>query len=96
MVVTSTIIQWVPRQIDNALYVTFVTITFSATLSFMIVYYVMSNIVIFDEEPYSILKDFKLKNVNRIICGAQLNIKFDQLSSMISGIIDILVITETK
>ena len=60
----------------------------------------MSDIVIFDEEPYSILKDLKLKNVNRIVC-AQLNInsirnKFDQLRSMIAGIIDILVITETK
>ena len=60
----------------------------------------MSDIAIFDEEPYSILKDLKMKNVNRIIC-AQLNInsirnKFGQLSSMTAGIIDILVITETK
>ena len=64
MAVTSTIN---PTQIGNVLFVTLVTIAFSATLSFM------SDIVIFDEEPYSILKDLKLKNVNRIIC-AQLNI----------------------
>ena len=52
------------------------------------------------DDPYYVLKDLKLRNANRIIC-AQLNInsirnKYDQLKSMITGNIDILVITETK
>ena len=66
MVLTSTANQSLPNKRDNVSYATFVTIVFSATLSTLIVYYVMSDIAIFDEEPYSILKDQKLNNVHRI------------------------------
>ena len=52
------------------------------------------------DDPYYILQDLKISNANRIIC-AELNInsmrnKYDQLKSMITGNIDILIITETK
>ena len=60
----------------------------------------MYNVTSTQEEPFSVLTNLKLRNVNRILC-AQINInsirnKSDQLKSMISGKIDILVITETK
>ena len=60
----------------------------------------MYNVTSTQEEPFSVLTNLKLRNVNRILC-AQINInsirnKFDQLKSMISGKIDILVITEAK
>ena len=76
-------------------------IAFSAALSIFIVYHLfVYNITSTQEEPFSVLTNLKLRNVNRILC-AQSNInsirnKFDQLKSMISGKIDILVITETK
>ena len=52
------------------------------------------------DNPYTILRDIKLKNVKRIIIG-QLNInsirnKFEQLKTIVDHNIDILVITETK
>ena len=51
-------------------------------------------------DPYLLLKQLKLKNVNRIIY-AHINIsslrdKFEQLKSMITSVVDIVVITETK
>ena len=51
-------------------------------------------------DPYLLLKQLKLQNVNRIIY-AHINInslryKFEQLKSMITSVMDILVITETK
>ena len=51
-------------------------------------------------DPYSILKDIRLKNVNRIIIG-HLNInsvrnKFEMVSDLIRGSIDIFLISETK
>ena len=51
-------------------------------------------------DPYSILKDIRLKNVNRIIIG-YLNInsvrnKFEMVSDLIRGSIDIFLISETK
>ena len=47
-----------------------------------------------------ILKDIKLKNVNRLVIG-NLNInsiarKFDQLKAIIQGHVDILIVVETK
>ena len=51
-------------------------------------------------DPEEILKNLRLKNVNRLIC-AQLNInsirnKFDSLINLINNNIDILMISETK
>ena len=51
-------------------------------------------------DPKEILKNLRLKNVNRLIC-AQLNInslrnKFDSLINIINNNIDILMISETK
>ena len=53
-----------------------------------------------EKDPQSFLKDIRINNINRLIIG-QLNInslrnKFEQLSTMISGNIDILMISETK
>ena len=53
-----------------------------------------------ENDPYLCLKELKIKNVHSIIY-AHLNInslrnKFDQLKGMIVGVIDVLVITETK
>ena len=53
-----------------------------------------------DNDPTHTLKKLKLDNLNRIIIG-HINInslrnKFELLQSMISGNIDILVVTETK
>ena len=53
-----------------------------------------------EKDPQSFLKDLRINNINRLIIG-QLNInslrnKFEQLSTMISGNIDILMISETK
>ena len=76
-------------------------IAFSADLSIFIVYHLfVHNVTSTHEEPFSVLTNLKLRNVNRILC-AQINInsirnKFDQLKSMISGKIDILAITETE
>ena len=75
-------------------------IAFSAALSIFIVYHLFVYNVTSTREPFSVLTNLNLRNVNRILC-AQINInsirnKFDQLKSMISGKIDILVITETK
>ena len=52
------------------------------------------------KDPQSFLKDIRMNNINRLIIG-QLNInslrnKFDQLSAMINGNIDIFMISETK
>ena len=52
------------------------------------------------KDPQSFLKDLRINNINRLIIG-QLNInslrnKFEQLSTMISGNIDMLMISETK
>ena len=51
-------------------------------------------------DPKEILKNLRLKNVNRLIC-AQLNInslrsKFDSLINIINNNIEILMISETK
>ena len=51
-------------------------------------------------DPKEILKNLRLKNVNRLIC-AQLNInslrnKFESLINIINNNIDILMISETK
>ena len=59
-----------------------------------------SNYTKVDDESYSILKDLKINNLNRIIC-AHLNInsirnKFEQLNSMIIGTVNCLILTETK
>ena len=81
--------------------VIFTCIVFSITLSIMISYSIAaSNYTKKHDEPYSILKDLKINNLNRIVC-AHLDInsirnKFEQLKSMIIGIVDILIITETK
>ena len=62
----------------------------------MIIFYVVVvDTTALEEEPYSIFKDLKLKNANRLI-SVQLNInsirnKFEQLTN-----IEILVITEIK
>ena len=52
------------------------------------------------EDPYKILKSIKISNINRLIIG-QLNInslrnKIEALKLIITGNIDILIITETK
>ena len=52
------------------------------------------------KDPQSFLKDIGINNINRLIIG-QLNInslrnKFEQLSTMINGNIDIFIISETK
>ena len=52
------------------------------------------------KDPQSFLKDIRINNVNRLIIG-QLNInslgsKFEQLSTMINGNIDIFMISKTK
>ena len=53
-----------------------------------------------EKDPHSFLKDLRINNINRLIIG-QLNInalrnKFEQLSTMISGNTDTLMISETK
>ena len=60
----------------------------------------MNDVAFTLEEPFSVLSNLKLKNVNKILC-APINInsirnKLDQLKSMISGTVDILIIMETK
>ena len=52
------------------------------------------------EDPQSFLKDIRVNKINRLIIE-QLNInslrnKFEQLSTMINGNIDIFMISETK
>ena len=52
------------------------------------------------DDPKEVLKNLRLKNVNRLIC-AQLNInfirnKFNSLVDIINNNIDILMISETK
>ena len=52
------------------------------------------------KDPQSFLKDIRINNINRLIIG-KLNInslrnKFEQLSTMINGNIDIFMISETK
>ena len=52
------------------------------------------------KDPQSFLKDIGINNINRLIIG-QLNInslrnKFEQLSTMINGNIDVFIISETK
>ena len=52
------------------------------------------------KDPQSFLKDIRINNINRLIIG-QLNInslrnKFEQLSTMINGNIDVFIISETK
>ena len=52
------------------------------------------------KDPQSFLKDIRINNINRLIIG-QLNInslrnKFEQLSTIINGNIDIFMISETK
>ena len=59
-----------------------------------------SNDTINDSSAYSLLKDIKLKNINRITIGS-LNInsissKFDQLREIIGKNLDIFTIQETK
>ena len=51
-------------------------------------------------DPLNILKDIKIKNINRLVIG-QINInslrnKFEALKMLITGNLDILIITETK
>ena len=51
-------------------------------------------------DPLNILRDIKFKNINRLVIG-QINInslrnKFEALKMLITGNLDILVITETK
>ena len=51
-------------------------------------------------DPFIILRDIKLKNVNRLVIS-HLNInsirnKFEPLKNIIKGNLDILVLTETK
>ena len=70
---------------------------FSVTL--LVIYFILRDQPMY-YDPYYILQDLKISNANIIIC-AQLNInsmrnKYDQLKSMITGNIDILIITETK
>ena len=53
-----------------------------------------------EDDPFTILKDFRIKNINRLIIG-HLNIKriegkFAALKEIIQCNIDILVISETK
>ena len=53
-----------------------------------------------DANPYKVLRGVKISNVNRLIIG-QLNInsvrnKFEALKSIVSGNLDILVLTESK
>ena len=53
-----------------------------------------------EKDPQSFLEHLRIKNINLLIIG-QLNInslrnKFEQLSTMISGNIDILMMSETK
>ena len=53
-----------------------------------------------EKDPQSFLKDLRINNINRLIIG-KLNInslrnKLEQLSTMISGNTDILMISETK
>ena len=53
-----------------------------------------------EKDPQSFLEHLRIKNINLLISG-QLNInslrnKFEQLSTMISGNIDILMMSETK
>ena len=53
-----------------------------------------------ESSPYAILKDIRVKNTNRIIF-AHLNInsirnKFEMISDLVNGRIDILLISETK
>ena len=53
-----------------------------------------------EQNPCDILRDLKLKNINRLVIG-NLNInsiskKIDQLKTIIQGHIDILIIVETK
>ena len=52
------------------------------------------------KDPQCFLKDIRMNNINRLIIG-QLKInslrnKFEQLSTMINGNIDIFMISETK
>ena len=51
------------------------------------------------DDPYEILTNIKIKNINRLVI-AQLNInslrnKFEALKYLMSGNIDILVVTES-
>ena len=60
----------------------------------------LSDTVTDAQDVTNILKDIRIKNVNRLIIG-NLNInsipnKFDQLKAVIPGYIDILVLVETK
>ena len=53
-----------------------------------------------DADPFRILRDIKIKNVNRLVI-IHLNInsirnKFEPLKNIIKGNLDILVLTETK
>ena len=90
------------RYMEHAFLITHTTltcITFSATLSILIIYFILMCDYPMYDEPYYILKDLKLRNANNII-SAQLNInsirnKFDQLKGMVTGNIDNLILTET-
>ena len=53
-----------------------------------------------EKDPQSFMKDIRISNINSLIIG-QLNIfslrnKFEQLSAMINGNIDLFMISETK
>ena len=52
------------------------------------------------KDPQSFLKDIRINNINRLIIGQpninSLRNKFEQLSTMINGNIDIFMISETK
>ena len=75
--------------------------TFCIILSVLILFFTCKcNDLVSHIDPYLTLKQLKINNVNRIVC-AQLNInsirnKFDQLKYLISGNVDVLIITETK
>ena len=80
------------RSMDHVSLITQTCIAFSATLSIFILY--------INDEPFSTLKEFRLRTANGIVC-AQLNInsirnKYDQLKSMIMRNMDTLILTETK
>ena len=69
-------------------------IAFSAALSIFIVYHLfVYNVTSTQEEPFSVLTNLKLRNINRILC-AQINI--NSIRNKFNQLIDILVITETK
>ena len=101
MLLVFVMIQLLVFNVEMTVYVTFTCIAFSITLSIMISYSIAESYYTkVDDESYSILKDLKIKDMNRIIC-AHLNIdstrnKFEQLKSMIIGTVDIRIITETK